>query len=99
MVERNAPVESLVDVDFGTSEAEASRLLGDLEAAALPLHDVVVADGAFVHEAADAFEAFRSRTPGGGDFARLPCEAAVVVGEEFAQDHIGGVHVGGLRQT
>jgi hypothetical protein len=35
-------------------------LLGDMEAAAVPLHDVVVADSAFVHEAAHALESVRS---------------------------------------
>ncbi len=52
VVERQPPIESLVDVHFGAGEAEAARLLGDLEAAACPLHDVVVADGAFVMSAA-----------------------------------------------
>ncbi len=33
IVERDAPVESLIDLHFGTGEAEAARLLGDLEAA------------------------------------------------------------------
>src|SRR5258708_24754156 len=78
VVERDASVESLVDVHFGTSEAEATCLLGNLEAAALPLHDVVVADGAFVQEAADAFETFRSGAPGGSVFARRPGKAAGV---------------------
>src|SRR5229473_1817092 len=82
IVERDAPVESLVDLHFGTGEAEAARLLGDLKATAFPLHDVVVADGAFVQEAADAVETFRSRTPGGCVFPRLPGETAAVVGDE-----------------
>src|SRR5713226_7424935 len=99
IVERDAPVESLIDLHFGTGEAEAARLLGDLEAAALPLHDVVVADDALMHEAADAVETFRSRTPSGCVFARLPGEAAVVVGDEFAQHSVGGVDVGCLGKT
>src|SRR5260370_9300283 len=77
--ERDAPVEGLVDLHFGTGEAEAARLLGDLEATAFPLHDVVVADHALVHQAADTVEAFRSGTPRGFPFARLPSETAVVV--------------------
>ena len=44
VVERDAPIESLIEVDFGSGKAEAAGLLGDLEALAFPLHDVVVAD-------------------------------------------------------
>src|SRR5271169_2462340 len=98
VVEGDAPVESLVDVYFGTSEAEAASLLGDLEAAAFPLHHVVVADDAFVHEAADALDTFRGGAPGGRGFARLPGETAVVVGDELAQHGVGGVDVGSLGQ-
>src|SRR5260370_40541772 len=76
IVERDAPVEGLVDLHFGTGEAEAARLLGDLEATAFPLHDVVVADHALVHQAADTVEVFRSGTPRGFPFARLPSETA-----------------------
>ena len=36
IVERDAPVEGLVDLHFGTGEAEAASLLGDLEADGLP---------------------------------------------------------------
>src|SRR5260370_11487281 len=81
IVERDAPVEGLVDLHFGTGEAEAARLLGDLEATAFPLHDVVVADHALVHQAADTVEAFRSGTPRGFPFARLPSETAGVCGD------------------
>jgi hypothetical protein len=72
VIERHTPIESFVDLHFGAGEAEAARLLGDLEAAACPLHDVVVADGAFMDEAADALEDVRSGPPGGGlpPFAR-----------------------------
>jgi len=34
----------LIDVDFGSSKAETLALRGDLEALAIPLDDVVVAD-------------------------------------------------------
>jgi hypothetical protein len=51
----------LVDLHFGSGEAEAACLLGNLKAAAFPLHDVVVADDAFMNEAADAIESFQSR--------------------------------------
>src|SRR5258708_9271435 len=83
IVERDAPVEGLVDLHFGTGEAEAARLLGDLEATAFPLHDVVVADHALVHQAANTVEALRSGTPRGCPFARLPSKTAVVVGGEL----------------
>src|SRR5579864_800749 len=98
IVERQSPVQSLVDLHFGAREAEATGLLGDLEAAAFPLHDVVVADGAFMDEAADAVEAFWSRPPGGFHFAGSFGEPAIVVDEELAQDGVGGVEVGSLSQ-
>jgi hypothetical protein len=43
--------------------------VGDLEAAAFPLHDVVGADHALVHEAAEALEIFRAGAPCGWTFA------------------------------
>jgi hypothetical protein len=55
------------------------------------LHDVVVADDAFVHEATDALEIFRSRAPCGLAFVRLPGEAAVLAGDELAQHGVGRV--------
>ena len=93
VVERDPAVEGLVDLHLGAREAEAACLLGNLEAAALPLHDVVVADDAFMQEAADAVDIFRSGPPRGGRFARRPGETAVVVGDEFAQHDVGGVEV------
>jgi len=54
MVEGDAPIESLMDLRFGAGRAETAGLLVDLEAAALPLHGVVVADHALVHEATGA---------------------------------------------
>jgi hypothetical protein len=99
VVERDAPVKSLADLHFGSGEAETTSLLGYLEAAALPLHDVVVADDAFVHEAKDALEIIRGRAPCGLAFARRPGEAAVVVGDERAQHGVGGVEVLGLGQA
>ncbi len=99
VVERDAPIKSLIDLHFGSGEAEAASLLGDLEAAALPLHDVVVADDAFMHEAADTVEIIRSRAPCGLALARRPGEAAVVVGDELAQHGVGGVEVLGLGEA
>ena len=60
VIEGEAPVESLVDVHLGAGKAEAARLLRDLEAAAFPLHDIVIANDAFVHQAADALKTFRA---------------------------------------
>ena len=68
VVEGNAAVESLIEMDFGARKAEALSLLGDLEALAFPLHDVVVADHALMNEAADAVEIFWRRTPCGLGF-------------------------------
>src|SRR5260370_29083023 len=96
VVERDAPIKTLIDLPFGSGEAEAASLLGDLEAAALPLHDVVVTDDAFMHEAADTVEIIRSRAPCGLALARRPGEAAVVVGDELAQHGARGVQALGL---
>src|SRR5258708_22238673 len=79
IVERDAPIEGLIDLYFGASEAEPACLLGNLEASALPLHDVVVTNHALVHQAADTIEDLRSSTPRGFFFARQPSETAVVV--------------------
>jgi len=46
-VQRDPAIKTLVELDFSPSEAEAAVLGWDLEAAAFPLHDVVVADDAF----------------------------------------------------
>src|SRR5208283_1766983 len=99
VVEGDAAIEGLINLHFGSGEAEAARLLGDLEAAAFPLYDVVIADDAFMQEAADALETFRSRAPSAFLFARLPGETAVVVGDEPSQNGIGRVDVGGLGQA
>src|SRR5260370_34780434 len=76
IVERDAPIEGLIDLYFGASEAEPACLLGNLEASALPLHDVVITNHALVHQAADTIEDLRSSTPRGFFFARLPSETA-----------------------
>src|SRR5882762_267257 len=99
VVERDAAVESLVDLNFRAGEAETAGLLGDLEALALSLHDVVVADDAVVEEAADAVQIFGRETPGSLHFARSAGEAAVVVGEEVAEHGIGGVQVASLSEA
>src|SRR5208283_3585854 len=99
VIERNASVESLIEVDFGSGKAEALALLRDLEALTFPLHDVVVTDQALVDEAADAFQIFGSRAPRGLHFARAAGKAAVVVGEEDSQHSVGGVEIAGLSQA
>ncbi len=93
VVEGDPAIKSLIDLHFGTGETEAVGLLGDLEAAAFPLHDVVVADSALVHEAADAVEAVRRGSPGGFHLAGLFGETAVVVDDEATQHGVGGVEV------
>src|SRR3989442_2447965 len=90
VVERDPAIESLVKLDFCSREAEAPVLRGDLEAAALPLHDVVVADDPFVKERTDAVELVWSRTPGFGGLAGNAREAAVVVGGKAFQPTVGG---------
>src|SRR5207302_1107946 len=93
VVERDSSVEGLVEKHFGTGEAETLCLLRDLETAAFPLHDVVVADSALVHEAADAVEAVRRGSPGGFHLAGHFGETAVVVDDEATQHGVGGVEV------
>src|SRR5258707_7748236 len=83
IVERDAPIEGLIDLYFGASEAEPACLLGNLEVSALPLHDVVVTNHALVHQAADTIEDLRSSTPRGFFFARQPSETAGLGGEEL----------------
>ncbi len=99
VVKRDAPVERLIDVNFGSGKAEALSLLGDLEALSLPLDDVVVADDTLMDEATDAVEIFRCRPPGGLHIARPAGEAAVVVGEEETKHDVGGVQIGSLSEA
>jgi hypothetical protein len=99
VVERDPAIESLIQLDFGPGKTEAAVLGRDLEAAALPLHDVVVADYAFMQERADAVELVRSGTPSFGGVARSTRETAVVVRDEAPQHDVGGVEVGRLGET
>ncbi len=99
VVEANAAVESLIEMNFGAGEAVALALLGDLKALAVPLHDVVVADHAFMNEAADAVEIFWRWTPCGLGFTGAAGEAAVVVGDEYAQHGVGGIQIASLNQA
>ena len=70
-----------------------------MKAASVPLHDVVVADGAFMMEAADAVEIFGRGAPSLFRIARRAAEATVVVGQEAEQDLVGGVQIVGPGQT
>ncbi len=99
VIKRDAPVQSLIDVDFRSGKREALSLLGDLKTLTFPLHDVVVADHALVDEAADAIQVFGRGAPCGLLFSRAAGEAAVVVGKKAAQDSIGGVQIASLSQA
>src|SRR2546428_10745391 len=90
VVERDPPVESLIELDLGSGEAEAPCLGRDLQAAALPLHDVVVADDAFVPERTDAVQIVGRETPGCGGVGRGGAGAAGVVGGGASQNPRGG---------
>src|SRR5487761_2374696 len=99
VIDRDFSFERFVELHFCSGEAEALRLGRDLEAASAPLHDVVVADRALVMKAADVVEVLGSRTPGFFGFASRATEAAVVVGQESAQDLVGGAQIVGAGQT
>ncbi len=70
VVERDASVESVIELNFGTCDAEAPMLGQDLETVTLPLHDVVVADDAFVNEGRDTREIRWGRASSFGGVAR-----------------------------
>ena len=99
VIDRDFSFERFIKLHLGPGEAEALRLGRDLEMASVPLHDVVVADAALVMKAADAIQIFGSGTPSLLRIARRTTEAAVVVGQEVAQDLVGGVQIVGTSQT
>ena len=99
VVDRNLSFERFHQLHGCPGEAEALRLRRDLEAASGPLHDVVVADRAWVMKAADAVEIFGSGPPSLFCFARCTAEAAIVIGQEAAQDLVGGVQIVGGGQA
>jgi len=98
VVERDPAIEGLIKLDFCSREAEVPILRGNLEAVPLPLHDVVVADDAFVKERADTLKFFGSRAPSFGGLAWNACEAAVVIGDELAQGQLPKDLNGNLKQ-
>ena len=95
MIDGNPTFERFADLHFGSGEAKTAWVRRNLKAASFPLHDVVVADDAFMSEAANALQIFRSGPPGFFDVAGRTSEAAVVVGQEAAQDLVGSVQIGG----
>src|SRR5258707_10081414 len=92
VIKRDLAIGSVIEEDLGSGKAEAAGLVGNLEALALPLHDVVVADDTFMNEANDAIQILRSRTPSGRSRTRRPGEAAGVVGGGGKPDGIWGIH-------
>src|SRR5258708_32921054 len=80
VIKRDAPVQGLVDVNFRPGGAGALSLLGDLEALALPLDDVVVTDHSLMDKAANAVQIFGRGTPCGWHLAGAAGEAGGVVG-------------------
>jgi hypothetical protein len=99
VVDGDASGQVLDELHSGTGEAEPPRLRRDLEATTVPLHDVIIADDAFVDEAADAIQLARCWAPGLFRLGRGAAEAAVVVGQEAAQDVVGGEQIGGSGQA
>src|SRR5258706_6005076 len=79
VVDLDASSKGFAELHLGTGEAEAFWLGRDLETAAVPLHDVVIADDALVDEAADAAEIFGGRAPSLFRFSGSAAEAAGVV--------------------
>src|SRR2546421_13059210 len=63
VVDLDASSKGFAELHLGTGEAEAFWLGRDLETAAGPLHDVVIADDSLVGEAADGAEIFGGRAP------------------------------------
>jgi len=99
VVERDFAVERLVELHFGSGETEAVILGRDLEASAVPLHDIVVADDALVTEGANALQILGSQAPGGGRLTWAAGEAAIVISDETTKDLVGRVQIAGAGQT
>ena len=99
VVERDTAIEGVADLDLGAGKTKATRLGMNLQAPAIPLHDVVVADNAFVSEAANALQILWRRAPRFFVLARVAGEAAIIVGDEAAQHGIGGNDVTSFGQA
>jgi len=92
-VDGHSPFETFRELNADAGKAEAVRLGRELKAASFPLHDVVVADGAFVEEAADALQVSEGRSLCGfGLVVRGTGEAAIVVGAEAGQGQDAAAH-------
>ncbi len=99
IVDLDATSKRFAELDFGAGEAKALWLRRDLETAAVPLHNIVIADDALMDEAADATEIFGGGTPSLFRFARSATEATIVVGQETTQDLPGSGQIGGAREA
>src|SRR5258707_5079049 len=99
VIKRDLAIGSVIEEDLGSGKAEAAGLVGNLEALALPLHDVVVADDTFMNEANDAIQILRSRTPSGRSRTRRPGEAAGGVGEGGTQNGLCGIPINRASQS
>ena len=99
VVERDTSVESVIELNLGAGEAEAAALGRNLEATALPLHDVVVADYALMNEAADAVQIVGGRTPGGSRFRADGGRSGGCSRRRSAQQGVGRVEIAGLSQA
>jgi hypothetical protein len=99
VVDGDLAFQGLVELNFGAGEAEALGVRGDLKAESVPLHDIVVADDAFMVEAADAVQVCWSRSPGFLRIARSAGEATIVISDESGQELIGGVEIGGSGEA
>src|SRR5712692_2791422 len=91
VVDLDASSKGFAELHLGTGEAETFWLGRDLETAAVPLHDVVIADDALVDEAADAAEICGGRAPSRFRFTGRAQEAA--------QDIVGGDQIGGADEA
>ena len=99
VIERDSAIQRLMNVYFGSCKTVPAWLGMDLQPPTLPLHDVVVANDAFVGEAADAFQIVRGGPPSQFGFAGPASKAAIVVDEEASQDTIGRVQIAGVGQA
>src|SRR5260370_15061707 len=76
VVDLDASSKGFAELHLGTGEAETFWLGRDLETAAVPMHDVFIADDALVDGAADAAEIFWGRAPSLFPFSGSAAEAA-----------------------
>src|SRR5256885_17037907 len=76
VVDLDASSKGFAELHLGTGEAETFWLGRDLETAAVPLPDVVIADDALVDEAADAAAIFGGRAASLFRFSGSAAEAA-----------------------